>query len=508
MSSPATPNRHWQEVMAFFDSPLFIDVQCAGIFPDSKTFADATPIKPIATILSDYLALRAQPDFSLIEFVSANFTLPTSVNMKLGGDTPSCISDYIVRMWDVLTKPADAGNDYSLISLPHPYIVPGGRFREIYYWDTFFSALGLAHSGKTELVHHLIKNFLYIQSELGCIPNGNRLYYATRSQPPVLALMSRFADNADNQLQADLCAGLEHEYRFWMQQETGANGEATLRTVQIDNGTILNRYFDTSTTPRPESYREDSHLAEDFSDQDKGLFFQHIRAACESGWDFSSRWLSDPQSLSTIRTCDIIPVDLNCLLYQLERTLANNTTGDVAIQYSRSAQIRAEAIHQYCWSASRGYFMDYHFPSRQQTSVLSLAGVMPLFVGIATAEQARQVADMLYARFLCEGGLVTTVNTTSQQWDSPNGWAPLQWFAVKGLMQYGYNDLAQLIMQRWNSLMAAHFASHGVILEKYNVVNPASAVGGGEYEVQLGFGWSNGVYQDFECLMNSQSQCK
>ena len=131
---------------------------------------------------------------------------------------------------------------------------------------------------------------------------------------------------------------------------------------------------------------------------------------------------------------------------------------------------------------------------------------MPLFAGIATQEQAKRVAEVLETQFLREGGLVTTLQTTSQQWDSPNGWAPLQWFAVKGLMRYGFDDLAYKIMQRWNAIIANHYSTHGVILEKYNVESPNSAVGGGEYEVQLGFGWSNGVYQSFESLLNSPTQ--
>ena len=506
MTRLASPNRHAQEVLAFFDSQLFIDVQCAGIFPDSKTFADATPNQPLNAILSAYEQERNQTDFSLVTFVNRYFSIPEPVDVRFNTNEPLTIGDYITRMWDVLTKPADMGSDYSLLPLPHSYIVPGGRFREVYYWDTFFSALGLALSNKTDLVHDLIRNFLAIQAQVGCIPNGNRLYYATRSQPPVLALMSRFVDTDDASLQAALQAGLEHEYKFWMQRQTDSSGAASLRSVQLDDGVTLNRYFDTSETPRPESYREDCHLAAALPEQQKGTFYQHIRAACESGWDFSSRWLKDPQNLSTIRTCDIIPVDLNCLLYLLEQALAERAKGSEAETYRQAANTRATAIQHYGWSEQQGYFLDYHFPTALQSDVLSLAGVMPLFAGIATQEQAKRVAEVLETQFLREGGLVTTLQTTSQQWDSPNGWAPLQWFAVKGLMRYGFDDLAHKIMQRWNALIANHYSTHGVILEKYNVESPNSAVGGGEYEVQLGFGWSNGVYQSFESLLNSPTK--
>ncbi len=504
MTRPATPNRQWQDVMTFFDSQLFIDVQCAGLFPDSKTFADASPNRPLSEILSEYDTVCEKSDFDLNEFVKRHFTIPSPVDVRLNDNETLSVNKYINRMWDVLTKPADTGNDYSLFPLPHPYIVPGGRFREVYYWDTFFSALGLAVSNKTGLIHDLIKNFLVIQSEFGCIPNGNRLYYATRSQPPVLALMGRFVSEDNQQLKASLLTGLQREYHFWMQRQTEHREAASFRNVMLENGVVLNRYFDINESPRPESYREDKHLAEDLATEDKGKFYQHIRAACESGWDFSSRWLQDPQSLSSIRTCEIIPVDLNCLLYHLEVTLAQQSEGEKAEVYLNNANTRAAAILQYCWSDKHSYYVDYHFPSRQQTDVISLAGVMPLYVGLATPDQATLVAEKLQDHFLCEGGLVTTLNTTSQQWDAPNGWAPLQWFAVKGLQRYGFETLAQTVMQRWNALIEKHYTSQGVILEKYNVVTPGSAVGGGEYEVQLGFGWSNGVYQDFSQMLNQK----
>lgn len=499
MSSNVTTPSAWQDALQFFDSPLFAAVQCAGLYSDSKTFADAIPNKPLHEIMESYTWEHTLVGFSLRDFVATHFALPDQPNLQLD-QQPDSVTEYIALMWNTLSKPADTGEDFSLISLPFPYVVPGGRFREIYYWDTFFSALGLIHIGKQSLVNNLIRNFLYLQQQVGCIPNGNRAYYRSRSQPPVLSLMKDFVTPENAPLRLEVNEGLLREYTFWMHRHPQDYGSASLRCVKMEDGTVLNRYYDQCASPRPESYREDLHLAAALPDVKKPEFYRHIRAACESGWDFSSRWLADPNRLDSIRTTHILPVDLNCLMYLLETALAESTSCEQAREFCYAAKQRAQAIQRYFWDSEQQFFCDYHFPSQTRTHVLSLAGLLPLFAGIATREQAAVVALRIEQSFLCTGGLVTTLNTSGQQWDAPNGWAPLQWFAVKGLQRYGHHQLANTIMQRFSSMIDDHYQKTGVLLEKYNVVNPDIAVGGGEYEVQLGFGWTNGVYQDFRQL--------
>jgi alpha,alpha-trehalase len=207
----------------------------------------------------------------------------------------------------------------------------------------------------------------------------------------------------------------------------------------------------------------------------------------------------DPLDIRTIHTADIIPIDLNSLLYHLELTIADGYRASFNLVQSRvyrkKAKLRAEAIQEYMWDTNEGYFKDYNFHHGVHTSVKSLAGVFPLYVGIATPEQAHAVAEIIRKDFLYPGGLVTTAIDNGQQWDAPNGWAPLQWIAVQGLKRYGYNELADEIANRWTDLNTRVYEATGKFVEKYNVESGDGLGGGGEYALQDGFGWTNGVYE-------------
>ena len=353
------------------------------------------------------------------------------------------------------------------------------------------------------MVINMLENFLDILDEVGCIPNGNRAYYYTRSQPPVLALMFSLVEEKLSETQRQRAiAGIEKEYAFWMNGAQSISDmqdakQASEHLVRMPSGALLNRYYDSDASPRPESYREDIETAE-LVGAKSVEFYRHIRAACESGWDFSSRWLADENALSSIRTTEIVPVDLNALLYFVESTLAR--VGTEASKYREAAVNRKQAINTYLWNEDKACFYDYHYPSNTQTTVLSAAATVPLFVELATNAQAEGVNIALKAHLLARGGIVTTANTTTQQWDSPNGWAPLQWFAVKGLLNYGFSDEASDIINRFTQTIEDHFARTGVMLEKYNVCEPDKTASGGEYEVQLGFGWTNGVYTRFKTM--------
>ncbi|GGW83823.1 trehalase family glycosidase [Alteromonas halophila] len=496
-----TPDSTWQHRLAFFDSALFKAVQNQRLFTDSKTFADAKPALPLKEILARYESQCTREGFDLLAFVHDNFTLPAD-DAPVPATPQTTVSDYIAGMWDILTRKPDTPCEDSLIPLQHAYLVPGGRFREIYYWDSYFSSLGLMADGRSDLVITMLENFLDIQAQAGCIPNGNRIYYHTRSQPPILALLYQLVapELSETQKQRAI-AGMKTEYAFWMAgADTLSDSQKThRRVVRLDDGSLLNRYYDDTDLPRPESYREDSEEAAGMSDAHARAFYRNLRAACESGWDFSSRWLSDSSALTSIRTTHIVPVDLNVLLYRLEETLAGLCPADEG--YGRAAARRKQAINCYLWNEEKGFYFDFDFSHGYQTDIWSLAGCLPLYAGLANDTRAASVAGHLQTSFVKPGGLVTTLNNTAQQWDSPNGWAPLQWFAVSALERYGYATLATDIMQRWNGLLDAYFARHGVMLEKYNVCDMTVKATGGEYEVQLGFGWTNGVYAAFrECL--------
>ena len=501
-----------QDAELFLASELFARVQCQPLFPDSKTFADAVPNKPWADISQAFEWWKTHGNGDLLAFVQQHFILPQHAELKAEHGSQS-LASYIAESWARLTRPADSAGAGSLIPLPHPYLVPGGRFREIYYWDSYFSALGLVHAGKHQLVRDMLENFIAIQAQMGCIPNGNRLYYRSRSQPPVLALLVEMvlAQDASPDLLVRCYGALQAEYAFWMRGgDQLSPGQQRYRVVKMPCGAVLNRYYDESMSPRPESYREDIELAEHLAPSARGQFYQDLRAACESGWDFSSRWLADPYRLDSIQTTAVVPVDLNAFMFNLERQLATLAEAlhypDQQRLFQQASEQRRQAIYQYLWHPDSQFFMDWHVPSQGHTKARSLAAVVPLFVGLATRVQACAVADALKSEFLRSGGLVTTGEQTGQQWDAPNGWAPLQWMAVAGLKHYGFDDLACDIARRWCDNVEHYFQQQGVVLEKYDVCQPANKAGGGEYEVQLGFGWTNGVVVAMQALLAQSTE--
>ncbi|GAB3962049.1 alpha,alpha-trehalase TreF [Spirosoma harenae] len=484
---------------------LFHDVQLSRVFADSKTFVDCVPKLAPENLVALYEAEKSKPDFDLSTFVHEYFFVPEKVASDYLSDRTISTTEHINRLWDRLTRPADPPVEgSSRVPLPHPYIVPGGRFREIFYWDSYFTMLGLKVAGRTDLIRGMLDNFAYLIDTFGFIPNGNRTYFLSRSQPPYFALMvSLLAEIDGPESLLTYSPQLRREYEFWMdgQQELAEAAPIFKRVVQLPDGSLLNRYWDNTPTPRPEAYRQEIELSEEAHALDviPDELYNHIRAACESGWDFSSRWFSDQKAMVTIHTSDIVSVDLNCLLHWLEVTLHNIAlqAGEYKMaydEYDPLIKARERAIQQTFWNEETGFFHDYDAVANQQTEAITLGGVFPLFFKLATPEQATRVHDRLKADFLQAGGWVTTLNQTGQQWDWPNGWAPLQWIVYRGLMNYGFSETANEGRDRWLALNDKVFRATGKMMEKYNVVDAALTTGGGEYPNQDGFGWTNGVY--------------
>jgi hypothetical protein len=197
------------------------------------------------------------------------------------------------------------------LPLPRAYVVPGGRFREIYYWDSYFTMLGLVRDGRSDLVEGMIDDFTSLIERYGHIPNGTRTYYLSRSQPPVYYLMLGLSNSRDPAAFRRRLAALRREHAYWMSGEDGlAPGHAQSHVVRLPDGTILNRYWDARATPREESYAEDVATAAGSGPPATDVY-RDLRAAAESGWDFSSRWLANPGNLGSIRTTRIAPVDLS-----------------------------------------------------------------------------------------------------------------------------------------------------------------------------------------------------
>jgi alpha,alpha-trehalase len=485
---------------------LYDAVQIAAIFPDSKTFADALPDAAPEQILAQYHAVRPASAPALKRFTEAHFSLPEQASAPPlpSGQVP--IASHIDALWDTLTRSTPSVPAYaSLLPLPQPYVVPGGRFREIYYWDSYFTMLGLDQSGRQDLVQDMVRDFAHLIDSYGHVPNGTRSYYLSRSQPPFFFEMVALSVAGDPAAAfAQYLSQLKREYAFWMQgAEALGRGDAHRRVVALADGSILNRYWDDRDTPRDESYREDRELARSSVRPPRQLF-RDIRAAAESGWDFSSRWFADSQTRATIDTTQIVPVDLNSLLFGLENAIQSGCRrqGDdaCASKFARRAAARRTAIDKYLWDPPSGAYLDYRWTRKARLPRVSAATLYPLFVSLASDAQARAVAATTTAQLLRPGGLVTTTLETGQQWDSPNGWAPLQWIAIAGLRYYHQDSLARNIACRWMSIVNDLYRRSGKLVEKYDVVNIGRGGGGGEYPLQDGFGWTNGVMRKLMAL--------
>ena len=479
--------------------PLFSDVQSAKLFPDQKTFADAVPKSDPLTILADYRMQRRQSGFDLRHFVDMNFTLPAE-GEKYVPPAGQSLREHIDGLWPVLTRTTDkASNKWdSLLPLPKPYVVPGGRFREVYYWDSYFTMLGLAESDHWDKISDMVDNFAYELDTWGHIPNGNRSYYLSRSQPPFFSLMVELLATHDSEALKKYRPQMEKEYAYWMEGADALQaGQANKRVVKLEDGSLLNRYWDDRDTPRPESWLDDVNTAKNNPNRPATEIYRDLRSAAASGWDFSSRWMDDPQKLGTIRTTSIVPVDLNALMFKMEKLLAraSQESGDAASasKYEALATARQQAMEKYLWNEKEGWYADYDLKSKKVRNQLTAAALFPLYVKAAAQDRADKVAAATSSRLLKPGGITTTTVNSGQQWDAPNGWAPLQWVATEGLQNYGQNKVAMDVTWRFLKNVQHTYDREQKLVEKYDVSSTGTGGGGGEYPLQDGFGWSNGV---------------
>lgn len=505
-SQPAATTSTPQSPQLLFKN-LFVAVESAQIFPDSKTFADAVPKSAPAGILSRFDAAKPVSREALQAFVAENFVVPAQVSRTSPPAVEhATITSHIDSLWDPLTRTTTTAPPYSsLLPLPESYIVPGGRFREMYYWDSYFSMLGLAESGRHDLIEHMVRNFASLIDSYGHVPNGTRSYYLSRSQPPFFYAMVGLLDSENPAASyARYLPQLRREYAFWMQGEKGlTHGAAHRRVVSMADGAVLNRYWDDADTPRDESYREDTVLAQRSGRVPQQLY-RDIRAAAESGWDFSSRWFANGKSLETINTTEIIPIDLNSLLFGLEQAIGAGCERihDAACvtEFARRAAARREAVNHYLWDSAGGAFRDYRWVKQVQIPRISAATLYPLFTALASQSQATAVAATVSRDLLKAGGIVTTPLLTGQQWDAPNGWSPLQWIAVSGFRHYSIAPLAESVACRWMVSVNRVYAESSKLVEKYDVMITGRTGGGGEYPLQDGFGWTNGVMRKLIAL--------
>lgn len=465
---------------------LFVDLNTSGIWHDQKVIADSILLAPAAEILAAYRSAKAGGAVDLRAFYDRWFRPVAAEGDSYQTDPHHSPVEHLEAVWPHLSRPADdPGERSTRIPLPNPYVVVGGRFQEAYYWDSYFTMLGLIRSNRLGMVRDMLDNFAWSIDTFGHIPNGFRSYFLTRSQPPFFPSMVRDYGIATGDLKTAFSRYLPHieaEYRYFIDSPRTAQG--------------LARYWDDSNAPRIEMYGTDVEWQD--HTQKHPEFFRDLRAACESGWDFSARWFTDPDDLGTIRTTQLWAVDLNCLLLRNEEimTEACALLGKDAAPYRAAADARRLAIRETFYDDARGYFFDAQISNGAIVPVNTVAGLFPLWAGAATQQQAERAAKYMRAHLLRPGGLATTDIASGQQWDAPNGWAPHQWIAVRGLQRYGLNELADDLRKRWLATCGTVFHEGRKFVEKYNVDDPLQASGGGEYELQDGFGWSNGVYLD------------
>ncbi len=475
---------------------LFDAVQKSKIFEDQKVMADAVPLFSIPEINNNYKLEKSNEGFDLKEFVTKNFRFDQKIDaIEERNHLP--IKQHIEKLWDELARTSQEEKG-TLLKLPKPYIVPGGRFNEFFYWDSYFVMLGLQVSGRIEMMTNIVDNCAYLINKFGFVPNANRTYFLSRSQPPYFSLMLDliFENTNDEKVYTQYLETLEKEYEFWMDGVDDIENDSQYkRIIKTKDGDILNRYFDDENSPRPESYMIDVEDRESSSNLE---FYRNIRAACESGWDFSSRWFADGKSIQSIEILDLTQVDLNSLLWHLEITLAKaselQNIEEKKNFYVQKAKARQNAIDKYFWNKEEKIYKDYNIKSRSQSSSEHIATLYPVFLNISSQEQAKAVSETIEKKFLKKGGLITTTYESGQQWDAPNAWAPYQWLGFLAMTNYGFDDLAEKIKNNWCNNVERIYSNTGKLMEKYNAIDTTSIAGGGEYPNQDGFGWTNGVY--------------
>ena len=393
------------------------------------------------------------------------------------------ILDYINNRWHasvrVITE--DSG---SLLGLPFPFTVPcvSGIMQNQFYWDTYFTNLGLLRQGFSGLAKNNVDNLLYMVEKYGFVPNGNCSYFLNRSQPPYLSMMVRdiFDEFQDQNWLKSAYDTLKKEYNFWMNNRSTPIG--------------LNRYF----------HHADEKYLHDFYDNelvkrlplqaknkvDKINISSHLLAEAESGWDFTPRFGG--------RCSDFIPVDLNSNLYVYERNFADFSeilqTGETTLWEERYLK-RKNLMNTWCWNEADGLFCDYDFATDRHGSTKSLASFHPLYAKLANKSQAESTLANLY-RFENQFGAVVCEKggrKIEYQWDYPNGWAPLHHILIQSLINYDFSKDAKRLAEKYLNIVTLNFQTTGDLWEKYNVIDGSIQVVD-EYEMPAMMGWTAGVF--------------
>ncbi|EEB13930.1 Trehalase precursor, putative [Pediculus humanus corporis] len=514
---------------------LLHTVQMAHLYPDSKTFVDMKlKFSSNETLYQFKLFLEKtnnEPTPSDLENFVTDYFDPagkefedwTPSDWKKNPKFLQGIEDHNYRrwanqlhiLWNFLGKKMKDdvklnSHLYSILYVPYPVIVPGGRFREFYYWDSYWIIKGLILSEMFGTVKGMLENFSFIVDAYGHIPNGGRIYYLMRSHPPLFIPMvyEYLEATKDVEFLHRNLHILEKEFNYWM----------TNHSVSVDKNAVnytLYRYIDRSQGPRPESYREDFLSASFFkTEKEKQEYYSELKAAAETGWDFSSRWFikngTNKGNLTDTKTKYIVPVDLNSILYWNAKLLCyfSKMVGNItkANYYESKASEILKAVTEVLWVDEVGAWLDYDLINEKERDYFFPTNMAPLWTGCYDESKKEYIVGkvmkyiqqkQIMVTFL--GGVPTTFDHTNEQWDYPNAWPPLQHIVVKGLMNTGdewAQELAYEIASRWVKSNFVAYNETGHMYEKYDATVVGGHGSGGEYDVQLGFGWTNGVVMD------------
>lgn len=518
-------------------------VQMSRIFPDSKTFVDMKLNESPILVQNAFDRLMEENNNSpsneiIASFVQKYFTLEnqmedfTPADWKVSPDFINHITDSRFRQfaidlnfrWQILCRKikndVEVNQDlYTLIYLPHPVVVPGGRFREIYYWDSFWIIRGLLLSEMYDTVRGMLLNFVHLIQIYGLIPNGGRTYYINRSQPPLFIQMvdEYVKATGDEQFVKDNWKFLVREFEYWAQHHF---------TTVVKNGQTyrLARFNCEDEGPRPESYFEDYELVEQYAQtlEEKANLYWEMKTGAETGWDYSSRWMikdgGNTGELHDTKARFIIPVDLNSFI-ALNAQILSRYAKDIiqnevsALLYQKFADDLVDAIDNVLWDDDEGVWLDFDMINCKTRKYFSPSNLVPLYTETMSkgnrSNQIHSALSYLLKHDITQhpGGLPTTFSVTGQQWDFPNCWPPLEHMVVLGLERTNIPEAQDLAFQIASKRVEGsfnNFIAKGHMFEKYDALSSMRIGGGGEYEIQIGFGWTNGVVMDFLNMYNKR----
>ncbi|EDW01082.1 trehalase [Drosophila grimshawi] len=503
-------------------------VQMSGVFKDSKYFVDMNCRYSPERILADFQLFSSSKRNEtsmkhLSNFVENHFDQPGSemeywsppdwrsepaflCNIK--DPQLKRFGSVLNRIWKQLGRTIKncvrtSPLLYSLVYVPNPLIVPGPNFNEFYYWDTYWIVRGLLYSGMAQTARGMIDNLLYLVHQYKSVPQGGRIYYWGRSHPPMLVAMVKSY--------VEITGDEKYAVRALPLLEVEMDNFLKNHAVQVEGRTMY-QYRDKSTGPRPEAYRDDVASASSFcTDEEQSEHFAHLKAACESGQDFSSRWYVSPcgnnvGTMANIKTTWIVPVDLNCILFRNCKTLAEfNVLADNPTKsqhYRQTACGLIKAITAVLWNEERGVWLDFDVKNRIQRDYFVVTNLSPLWLHAYPIADTEKISKSVLA-YIEEnnldnfpGGVPHTLNNTGQKWDYPNVWPPMMYMLIEGLNNLGTPEATNMAQQwrtRWLRTNYEAYSQTGVMYEKYNCEVFGDASGGAESQNQSGYGWTNAV---------------